>query len=72
MAQFNAEIESLQVYLEPAQKSIYDNVIYESDVERRFVQDMEDMKEVLLYIKQPYWSVVSTPIGDYNPDWAIV
>ena len=72
MTQFDSEVESWQAYLEPAEKSLYDQVVYESEVERRFVQDLERSKEVRLYVKLPNWFVVNTPIGDYNPDWAIV
>lgn len=72
MTQFDSEIESWQAYLEPAQKSIYDHIIFDSGVEQAFVQEMEHMEEVLLYVKLPGWFVVQTPIGTYNPDWAIV
>jgi len=72
MSQLQAEIESWQDHLVPAEKSIYDQVEFDSDVERRFVQDMERMQEVRLYVKLPGWFTVPTPIGDYNPDWAIV
>ena len=72
MTQFEAEIESWKEYLEPAEKALYDQVIYESEVERQFVRDLERMKEVRLYVKLPRWFVVPTPIGEYNPDWAIV
>ena len=72
MTQFEAEIESWQAYLEPAHKALYDGVIFDSQVERRFVQDLERMQEVQLYVKLPRWFTVPTPVGDYNPDWAIV
>ncbi|MBN1936124.1 MAG: DEAD/DEAH box helicase, partial [Anaerolineae bacterium] len=72
MTQFQAEIESWQEYLVPAGHSIYDCVIADSGVERQFVQDLEQRDDVLLYIKLPAWFTVPTPIGQYNPDWAIV
>jgi type III restriction enzyme len=72
MTQFEAEIESWESYLEPAEKSLYDHVIYDSEIEHQFAQDLERMKEVKLYVKLPGWFMVPTPIGEYNPDWAIV
>jgi type III restriction enzyme len=67
--------ESLQGYEEsllPIEKSIYDHVIYDSGVERDFALALEAMDEVKLFVKLPDWFIVPTPIGDYNPDWAIV
>jgi type III restriction enzyme len=56
----------------PIEKSIYDHVIYDSKIERDFAQALEAMDEVKLFVKLPDWFTVPTPIGDYNPDWAIV
>jgi type III restriction enzyme len=72
MTQFDAEIEGWTDYLEPAVNSIYDHVICDSDVERQFVKDLEHRDDVKLYVKLPSWFTVPTPIGEYNPDWAIV
>lgn len=72
MAQFDQEIEGWQDHLVPADRSLYDHVQWESDVERRFVQGLEKRDDVKLYVKLPGWFKVPTPIGDYNPDWAIV
>ena len=66
------ELEGYEDSLLPIEKSIYDYVIYDSGVERDFALDLERMDEVKLFIKLPDWFVVPTPIGDYNPDWAIV
>ena len=56
----------------PIEKSIYDHVIYDSKVERDFADALEAMDEVKLFVKLPDWFIVPTPIGDYNPDWAVV
>ena len=56
----------------PIEKSIYDGVIYDSGVERDFATELEGMDEVKLFVKLPDWFSVPTPIGDYNPDWAVV
>lgn len=72
MTQFELEIDSWTEYLIPNNKSLYDHVISDSNVETQFVKDLEKMDQVKLYIKLPAWFTVPTPIGDYNPDWAIV
>ncbi|WP_322063163.1 type III restriction-modification system endonuclease [Paraburkholderia sp. J63] len=55
-----------------AKRSIYEHVIYDSDTERNFVEDLETNDGVLLYAKLPSWFKVPTPLGPYNPDWAIL
>jgi len=79
MTQFAGEIPWWEEYLVPSQRpdgaegaSLYDHVVVDSGVEREFVQGLERRDDVKLYIKLPDWFVVSTPIGDYNPDWAVV
>lgn len=74
MTQFVAEIESWQEYLVPASNALYDHVIVDSEVERQFVEDLENKYHLLVkaYVKLPSWFVVPTPVGNYNPDWAIV
>lgn len=52
--------------------SLYDAVPYDSVIERDFAVDLEHDECVKLYIKLPGWFCIPTPIGDYNPDWAIV
>jgi type III restriction enzyme len=74
MTRFDPEIESWREYLVPAERSVYDHVIVESDPERRFVEDLEIKYSQIVkaYVKLPSWFVVPTPVGNYNPDWAIV
>ena len=52
--------------------SIYDCVECESDTERKFAEAMRERTDIKLFIKLPDWFKVQTPIGTYNPDWAIV
>ncbi|HEY8363726.1 MAG TPA: hypothetical protein VIK77_12800, partial [Tissierellaceae bacterium] len=66
------DIEKNQQYLVPAAKSIYDHVVYDSDIERQFAEGLENRKDVKLYVKLPSWFKVPTPVSEYNPDWAIV
>jgi len=72
MAQLDVEIEGWEEYLVPADRSVYDHVVCDSDVERQFVEGLEHRDDVNLYLKLPAWFTVPTPIGEYNPDWAIV
>ena len=57
---------------EEADKAIYDLIPCDSEVERQFVEDLEARTDVRLYLKLPYWFTVPTPVGEYQPDWAIV
>ncbi len=50
---------------------IYDYCITDSDVERKFVDDLDTSSEVVVYAKLPRGFLIPTPVGDYNPDWAI-
>jgi type III restriction enzyme len=52
--------------------SIYDYVEYESETERRFAATLDERSDIKLFVKLPRWFVVDTPVGKYNPDWAIV
>jgi len=53
-------------------KSIYDYVVYESEVEREFAKRLDQRDDIRLFVKLPDWFKVETPVGTYNPDWAIV
>ena len=54
-----------------ANRSIYDHVVYDSENEREFVSDLDIRDEVAVYVKLPDGFFIPTPIGKYNPDWAI-
>jgi type III restriction enzyme len=56
----------------PTSKSVYDYILYDSGVEKKFAEDLNSMKDVKYFIKLPAWFKVPTPIGTYNPDWAIL
>lgn len=53
-------------------KTLYDHIEVESEVERRFAKGLDDNASVRFFMKLPAWFTVDTPIGPYNPDWAIV
>lgn len=54
------------------QKTDFDYVPFDSDVERRFAEMLDSREDVRLFMKLPPKFLVPTPVGDYNPDWAIV
>ena len=53
------------------QRHIYDYVITDSKVEREFVKELDTSTDVVVYAKLPRGFFIPTPVGDYNPDWAI-
>ena len=55
-----------------AGKSVYEKVVYESATEARFADHLEKDTAIKLYSKLPGWFTVPTPLGGYNPDWAIL
>lgn len=52
-------------------RHIYDYVLTDSDIERKFVKELDTAAEVVVYAKLPRGFLIPTPVGDYNPDWAI-
>ncbi|MDE1905189.1 MAG: DEAD/DEAH box helicase family protein [Rhodospirillales bacterium] len=50
---------------------IYDYVVTDSDIERKFAGALDSSNEVVVYAKLPRGFLIPTPVGDYNPDWAI-
>ena len=56
----------------PTQKSVYDYILWESGVEKRFAEGLENLRNIKYFIKLPGWFKIETPIGSYNPDWAIL
>lgn len=56
---------------EKLKKHIYDFAITDSQVERDFVRELDTCSEVVVYAKLPRGFLIPTPVGDYNPDWAI-
>lgn len=58
--------------MESESKSLYDLVVTDSTNELRFAADLEQHEEVIVYTKLPRGFYINTPMGHYNPDWAIV
>jgi type III restriction enzyme len=53
------------------ERHIYDYVLTDSKVERAFVKELDTCTDVVVYAKLPRGFLIPTPVGDYNPDWAI-
>lgn len=53
------------------QRHIYDYVLTDSNIEREFVKELDTCTDVVVYAKLPRGFLIPTPVGDYNPDWAI-
>ena len=54
-----------------AKKHLFDHIIYDSTNERDFAQELDTNNDVAVYVKLPDGFYISTPVGRYNPDWAI-
>ena len=74
------EDNELEIYLDrftfminSPNKTIYENYIpLDSSVENQFAKDCESSENIEFFFKLPFWFKINTPIGAYNPDWAIV
>jgi len=55
-----------------AEKSVFDYVVYDSDVEAEFAKSFENNEQIKVYAKLPGWFKIDTPLGPYNPDWAVL
>jgi type III restriction enzyme len=53
-------------------KSVYEHVVYDSNTERDFADALEKNEAIKVYAKLPGWFKVPTPLGSYNPDWAVL
>lgn len=69
------EEEEFSAYLQnliKAEKSVYERISVDSEIERAFAEALEQKDYIKLYVKLPNWFTIDTPVGKYNPDWAIV
>ena len=55
----------------PASRHLYDHVVYDSEGEKKFAAALDTSEEVAVYVKLPNGFYINTPVGKYNPDWAI-
>ena len=61
----------LDVNAMKVKKHLYDHIVYDSTNEKRFASDLDINNSVAVYVKLPNSFYISTPVGKYNPDWAI-
>jgi type III restriction enzyme len=62
----------LKNMIEHTTKSVFEQVVYDSGTEAAFATDLERNEAIKLYAKLPGWFRVPTPLGSYNPDWAVL
>ena len=55
-----------------SRKSVYTDIELDSSIEENFAKALEQREDIKLYVKLPRWFIIDTPVGGYNPDWAIV
>ena len=61
----------LNVNAMKVQKHLYDHIVYDSENERKFAESLDTDTSVAVYVKLPSGFYITTPVGRYNPDWAI-
>ncbi|MEG1089551.1 MAG: restriction endonuclease subunit R, partial [Bacteroidales bacterium] len=54
-----------------AERHLFDHVIFDSNNEKKFAEDIDTRTDVAVYVKLPKAFYINTPVGKYNPDWAI-
>ena len=54
------------------ERAVYEHVVYDSEVERDFAVELERNDAIKVYAKLPGWFKIPTPLGTYNPDWAVL
>lgn len=66
------EINGYENRMVEVAKSLYDAIEVDSDVEAKFARGLDGRDDIKLFVKLPDWFKIDTPVGTYNPDWAIV
>jgi type III restriction enzyme len=56
----------------PVRNSVYEHVVYDSEIEKQFAKKLDQRDDIKLFVKLPHWFEIDTPVGKYNPDWAII
>jgi len=69
------QFENIQSYKDATERvehSIYDAIVYDAEPEKTFALELDSDERIKLFIKMPNWYKIGTPVGGYNPDWAVV
>ena len=70
---YEIHINDLTFDVSKQDKTIYSNLVpLDSEVEYDFARECESRDDIAFYFKLPFWFKIKTPIGDYNPDWALI
>lgn len=69
---FDAEVETTGNTTATPKRGLYDRIIHDSDIEKNFAGDLDNHHAVRVFVKLPKTYKIPTPIGSYNPDFALV
>lgn len=70
---FEIYLDDFTHHVKKPEKTVYENYIpLDSGVENQFAKDCESSENIEFFFKLPFWFKINTPIGTYNPDWAVV
>lgn len=70
---YDIHVNELTFKVTKKDKTIYSNLVpLDSNVEYAFARDCEERDDIEFYFKLPHWFKINTPIGTYNPDWALI
>jgi type III restriction enzyme len=70
---YDIHINNLTFEINKKDKTIYSNLVpLDSNVEYNFAKECESRDDIEFYFKLPFWFKIKTPIGNYNPDWALI
>ena len=69
---YNEASKTGAIAVSETNKTFYDHVMVDSEIEYNFMRSLEQSENVKFYVKLPVWFKIDTPLGTYNPDWAIV
>ncbi len=69
----NSDISGIygQNLIDTPNRHLYDKLRYDSEIEEKFAEELEKQEAVEVYVKLPKKFYIETPMGHYNPDWAI-
>ncbi len=70
---YEIHVNDLTFKISKKEKTIYSNLVpLDSNVEYEFARECESRDDIEFYFKLPFWFKIKTPIGNYNPDWALI
>jgi type III restriction enzyme len=70
---YEIHVNELTFKIQKQDKTIYSNLVpLDSNVEYDFAKECETRDDIQFYFKLPFWFKIKTPIGNYNPDWALI